>query len=89
MFYPALDGKGPYYPSIRLFIMKDGIEDYDLLKLLETKVETTALPIDMEEKALDILSCKAVIKSRDRFSTDDEIYREIHREILEILEYDR
>lgn len=89
MFYPALDGKGPYYPSIRLFIMKDGIEDYDLLKLLETKVETTALPIDMEEKALDILSCKAVIKSMDRFSTDDEIYREIHREILEILEYDR
>ncbi len=47
------------------------------------------MPIDMEEKALDILSCKAVIKSRDRFSTDDEIYREIHREILEILEYDR
>lgn len=89
MFYPALDGESPYYPSIRLFIMKDGIEDYDLLKLLETKVETTAFPKSLEEKALDILSCRKIIKSRDRFSTDDEIYREIHREILELLEYNK
>ena len=37
IFYPPYQGKGGVVPSIRAWQMRDGIEDFDYLKLLEAK----------------------------------------------------
>ena len=37
IFYPPYQGKGGVVPSIRAWQIRDGIEDFDYLKLLEAK----------------------------------------------------
>ena len=37
IFYPPYQGKGGVVPSLRAWQMRDGIEDFDYLKLLEAK----------------------------------------------------
>ena len=37
IFYPPYQGKGGVVPSLRAWQIRDGIEDFDYLKLLEAK----------------------------------------------------
>lgn len=69
--YPA---EGRVYPSIRLWAMRDGIRDYDLLKMVEA--------VD-PDKAMDW--CKSVILAGDKYNMDLRHFRQVRREILEFL----
>lgn len=67
-------GEGRVYPSIRLWAMRDGIRDYDLLKMVEAKDP---------EKAM--AWCSSVILAGDKYNMDTKHFREVRREILEYL----
>lgn len=83
MFYPAPDRVSQMYPSIRVHIMRDAFEDYDLLTMLRLKYASLGyFPQDVQ----DLLSARYVITSRDGFSLDDGLYDESHRRLLELLE---
>ncbi|WP_290541083.1 glycoside hydrolase domain-containing protein [Alistipes sp.] len=63
------------YPSIRLAAMRDGIRDYDLLKMVESRDSIRAQSF-----------VNAIIFDFDRYDTSVSRFRQIRREILEFLE---
>jgi len=67
-------GKGKILSSIRLEAMRDGIVDYELLKMLETK---------KPEEAKEI--CRQVVYQFDKYDTDVKSFREKRKLILELL----
>ena len=69
--YPA---KGKVYPSIRLWAMRDGIRDYELLKMAESRDP---------QKAMEW--CKSVILASDKYNMDTKHFRKVRQEILEFL----
>ena len=69
--YPA---EGKIYSSIRLEAMRDGIADYELLKLLERKVP---------DKAKELAS--AVIKDFDDYDSNIRRFRQTRLELLKLL----
>ena len=71
IIYP---GYNKVYPSIRLCAMRDGIRDYDLLKMLE---EVDA------RKAKEI--CDRIILGPDSYNLDIKHFYDTRKEILEIL----
>ncbi|MDR1224244.1 MAG: DUF4091 domain-containing protein [Tannerella sp.] len=68
LVYPAF---GKVYSSIRLKAQRDGIADYELLRLLEKKD-----PANANELA------RAVIRSYDRYDTNITSFRETRRKLL-------
>lgn len=81
MLYPALDKKSDPYPSIRLHITRDAIEDFDLLKMLEAKYGKNTENTEVK----NILSCKSLIYDMKKFSNNDYDYINVHKRILELL----
>ena len=62
------------YPSIRLAAMRDGIRDYDLLKLVEAR--------DPQQARAFV---ETIVFDYDRYDTSVQRFRQIRREILEFL----
>ena len=62
------------YPSIRLSAMRDGLRDYDLLRMVAQRSEADA-------KAF----CKRVVWKSDQFESDMDVFRQVRKEILEYL----
>jgi hypothetical protein len=72
--YIVYPGYKKLYSSIRLEAMRDGIMDYELLKMLSQKDP---------DKAKEI--CNQVIYSFDRYNTDIKVFMEKRKMILELL----
>ena len=71
----AYPGKNKVHSSIRLEAMRDGIYDYELLKLLSSRNSA---------KAMDI--AKSIILSYDVYNTELEAFRKARRTLLKTLE---
>lgn len=71
IIYP---GHEKAYPSIRLCAMRDGIRDYDLLKMVEARDP---------QKAMEF--ARRVVFEPDVYEMDPAKFREIRRDILEYL----
>lgn len=69
--YPAYN---KIYPSIRLNAMRDGIRDYELLRMVEQKDP---------EKAKEI--CNSIILGRDNYDMDIDHFYQVRKEMLEFL----
>jgi chemotaxis methyl-accepting protein methylase len=71
--YPDRAGKS-VYSSIRLETMREGIEDYELLKQLQHKSPATAEQLS-----------QTVIASFTEYVRDPRTFREVERRLLEAL----
>lgn len=71
IIYP---GYKKLYPSIRLCAMRDGIRDYDLLRMVEEK-----------DKALADEYCHRLVMGPAEYDLDLKDFRQLRREILEYL----
>lgn len=67
-------GPETVYASIRLSAMRDGLRDYDLLKMVADISETDAKTF-----------CRKVVWNSDQFETDIDKFRSVRKEILEYL----
>ena len=77
LFYPgAVYGQMDPIPSIRMINMRDGIEDYQLLCMLEEYVG--------EAKAQELVS--TIVTSTVSFTRDDDIIYDTHAQLLKLLE---
>jgi hypothetical protein len=72
--YIVYPGYGKLYSSIRLEAMRDGVYDYELLKMLARK---------QPEKAKDI--CRRVVIDFNVYDTEIRSFREKRKQILELL----
>lgn len=72
--YIVYPGYKKLYSSIRLETMRDGIMDYELLKMLSQK---------HPDKAKEI--CSQIVYSFNRYNTDIKVFREKRKLILELL----
>lgn len=72
--YIVYPGYGKIYPSVRLCAMRDGIRDFDLLKLVEAKSPSKA-----EE------FCEEMVQDYGSYNTDIDHFRDLRRRILEYL----
>jgi len=70
-------GNGKILSSIRLEAMRDGIVDYELLKMLEEKKSETAKEI-----------CRQVVYEFDKYDMDIKSFRDKRKRILELLSDD-
>ncbi len=88
-------GKRGPLPSLRLEAMRDGLEDYELLKLLEREIAAAkrelggkALELPFERRALEL--CRKALPSITGYVRDPakllEVREEIVREILRVRE---
>lgn len=68
-------GEGTVYPSIRLSAMRDGIRDYELLRMIEEKS-----PAKAEE------FCGKIVYDNEHYNLDIRNFRQIRKEMLEFLE---
>lgn len=92
LFYP--DKKlGDPLPSIRAELFRDGIEDYDLLCMLNGKLKQVASDAKLLSKlqsvvvkARRLIDTSDIIKAPNQFAEDPKVYEERHREVLETLE---
>ena len=71
----AYPGKGKVHSSIRLEAMRDGIHDYELLKMLEAKDPSKAMSI-----------AKSIVLNFNVYNTEHQVFRNARREILKALE---
>lgn len=71
IIYP---GDGRVYPSIRLSEMRDGIRDYDLLKMVEARNPQMAR-----------FFCDQIVLGPDSYNLDPDHFNQIRREMLEFL----
>ena len=72
--YIIYPGHEKVYPSIRLCAMREGIRDYDLLRMVEAKDP---------EKAREF--CNSVILGPDNYNMDTKHFYKVRREMLEYL----
>ncbi|MEM1509328.1 MAG: DUF4091 domain-containing protein [Thermofilaceae archaeon] len=90
--YPGKQGP---LPSLRLEAMRDGLEDYELFKLLEEEIMALkeelggkALELPFEKRALEL--CRKAVPSLTSYVKDPikflEIREEVIRELLEVRE---
>jgi hypothetical protein len=83
MFYPAPDGRSQMYPSVRVHMMRDGFEDYDLLAMLAAVYpERLGRPREVSE----LLAASKIADRGSYFNKDDGAYIDAHRRLLELLE---
>lgn len=81
MCYPGPDGK--FWPSIRLSNWRDGMEDYEYLKLL--KDAEAKLPQDKQERAKELLSLNSVVSTPYDYSRNPEDFASLRRQVAELL----
>ncbi|MBP8955152.1 MAG: DUF4091 domain-containing protein [Armatimonadetes bacterium] len=89
LFYPNPDKAAPPLPSIRVELLRDGFEDYDLLILLreglsrlEADPQADAQLLERTRKLLDV---EEVIPGKADFCEDPTTYETRHREMLNVL----
>ena len=73
--YIVYPGYHEIYPSIRLSAMRDGINDYDLLKMVE----------EISPEMADEF-CGRVVQNNATYNTDVASFRKLRKDILEYLE---
>ncbi len=77
LIYPgAIYGQVDPIPSLRLLNMRDGVEDYDLLCMLEEKYG--------EDKATELV--ENIVTSVVTFTRDDDKVYDVHAHLLQLLE---
>ena len=76
---------GGYVPSLRLKILRDGVEDYDLLTLLE---QTAAVSSDPERlrAARQLLTLDELTRGPRTYSRDPRRYLDHRRQVIGLLE---
>lgn len=67
-------GDGELYPSVRLCAMRDGIRDYDLLRMIEARSKADADAF-----------CRRFVIDNATYDTDISHFRQLRREMLEYL----
>ncbi len=67
-------GDGELYPSVRLCAMRDGIRDYDLLKMVEARSKADADAF-----------CRRFVIDNATYDTDITHFRQLRRDMLEYL----
>jgi hypothetical protein len=72
--YIIYPGKGKFYPSIRLAAMRDGIRDYDLLKMVSASNPALA------GKLVD-----SIVLGLDNYNTSIANFRDVRKQMLEYL----
>lgn len=72
--YIIYPGDGKVYPSIRLSEMRDGIRDYDLLKMVEARNPQMAR-----------FFCDQIVLGPDSYNLDADHFYQIRREMLDFL----
>ncbi len=77
LFYPSKDRSSLPYPSLRLDNYRDGVEDHDLLVMYEDRIGKD--PLSALKKASSVVG-------KNNYSRDDELYKALHKELLEQLE---
>ncbi|MBO4548925.1 MAG: DUF4091 domain-containing protein, partial [Abditibacteriota bacterium] len=77
LFYPSRDRTTLPYPSLRLDNYRDGVEEYDLLTMLEDKYKADPF---------EVLKIKKPVVDRKGYLAEDDTYVRLHREILQLLE---
>ncbi len=96
MFYPPRPGDDPcrVYPALRLFLTREGLDDYELMALLEDRIQAIAasgdpdhlLTQELRTRACELLNVDDVVRRTDDYDYAPEVYENRHREVLEILE---
>lgn len=82
LFYPAPDKTSLPYPSIRLEMLRDAVEDYDLLHMLAEKYAGKMTP-----EVQDILDAKGLVNGLNDYNyLGDNEFIARHKRILELLE---
>jgi len=79
--YPGTGGT--FWPSIRLSNWRDGMEDYEYLKLLEERLPT--LPADKQERAKELLSLGSLVSAPYDYTRDPEDFATLRRRIAGLL----
>ena len=74
--YPGTGGK--FWPSIRLSNWRDGMEDYEYLKLLEERLPS--LPADQQDQARELLSLGGLVSAPYDYSRDPADFADLRRE---------
>lgn len=74
--YPGTGGE--LWPSIRLSNWRDGMEDYEYLKLLEERLP--ALPADQQDKARELLSLGGLVSAPYDYSRNPADFADLRRE---------
>ena len=85
---PAWGEKGPV-PSLRVKVIRDGIEDYDLLSLLDEalKEQEGNLPESLVKKIRSALSVPPpLVTSLAEYSGDPEVLDRERNEVMDLLE---
>jgi len=88
-------GKRGPLPSLRLEAMRDGLEDYELFKLLEDEISAVkrelggkALELPFERRALEL--CRRVVPSITGYARDPgkllEVWEQVVRELVQLRE---
>ena len=84
LIYPSPDWHRPPYSSVRMENLRDGFEDYDMLKMLEEVRER----FSQEERIQidNLLSVKALMSSSTEYSKNPTLLREQRRQVAYWLE---
>jgi len=92
LFYPD-PNRGDPIPSVRAEIFRDGIEDYDLLTMLQQTATKLKLDKFKAQKFAQLLAqaeklsdASDLILAPNKFADDPIAYHERHRQILSLLE---
>jgi hypothetical protein len=67
-------GDGELYPSVRLCAMRDGIRDYDLLRMIEARSKADADNF-----------CKRFVMDNATYNTSIDNFRLLRKDMLEYL----
>lgn len=93
LFYPAPDKASPPYPSVRLEIIRDGFEDYDLFTMLREKIaQIEKEPAQAEAVQKLLPEAKALVQLESYFPAissfpdDPLVYETRHRKVLQMLD---
>jgi hypothetical protein len=79
--YPGSEGK--FWPSIRLSNWRDGMEDYEYLKLLERKLPKLAAK--KKERAMELLKLGAMVSTPYDYTRDPAEFADLRQQVADIL----
>lgn len=81
LFYPGLDGP---IPSVRLYNVKDGLEDYALLDLLRERAGRPGADPKLVARAEKLINADALVQDAFRFDRDAGHYRSWRLDVLRV-----
>jgi hypothetical protein len=78
--YPGSEGK--FWPSIRLSNWRDGMEDYEYLKLLERKLPKLAAK--KKERAMELLKLGTMVSTPYDYTRDPAEFADLRQQVADI-----